>query len=728
MNQLQNSEAIRITNAALMTTIVVLLIVALILSGCVAPAAAPADGGADSGGESSADNRGRDDSAPGNTGGYAAPSSVESSESDAAEESSTSAMPSRPSASSAEGEAAADSASSSSGDRVGVPAAEPSYSDRYEPVTAGVVDDNEDWADYLEYRRRTRVRNIRDRDVSERYVIIVQDENGLPVHDAEVAVYAGDDEIFKARSDAGGQVLFHPLALENRGFGTRNRTREFAVAAQKGYVAERNTFDRYGDEVWALTLTDAPAPAATQLDLLFMIDATGSMDDEIAKLKASMADIANQIDELQEQPDVRYGLVHYRDRGDAYVVRTHDFTHDLGEFQDLLAAVQAGGGGDTPESMNEALHRSLNELSWRSQERDGETVRLIILVADAPPHLDYRWQDYSYESDMVEAVGMGIKIFPVGASGLEADGEFIYRQIAQFTGGKFVFLTYEDGSDPSSGAGTETEHDVDNYSVNTLDKLVVRLVRDELTKLTEPIVLDEIVQAVALVPTPRPPRPTATPTRRPTPTPRPPRVEPITCELDLDNGRNNCGGIAAIQYIDMYRASRRASDGQAVLKLTLDPRRTGYTRAAFEVIYSDTPQGWTVNIGDSQTNNGHGGDTATQSNDAEAVMLEGSLIVYANDYVPSRHTTDGHREFAYYDDMVRSEESIYFEVSNQTFIFDSPGGNETLSSQYLYALSGQSDREGRTNYDIFAAFNRTVSDAGRSGVGASKVVLTLYPR
>ncbi|MCB0093631.1 MAG: VWA domain-containing protein, partial [Caldilineaceae bacterium] len=68
---------------------------------------------------------------------------------------------------------------------------------------------------------------------------------------------------------------------------------------------------------WTLTLVDAPAPGYSQLDLLFVVDATGSMDDEIAKLKSSMADVADQIDNLPERPDVRYGLVHYRDRGDA---------------------------------------------------------------------------------------------------------------------------------------------------------------------------------------------------------------------------------------------------------------------------------------------------------------------------------------------------------------------------------------------------------------------------
>lgn len=78
---------------------------------------------------------------------------------------------------------------------------------------------------------------------------------------------------------------------------------------------------------------------------------------------------------------------------------------------------------------------------------------------------------------------MGIKVFSVGASGLNEQGEYIQRQIAQYTGGKFVFLTYKDASNPASGPGTQTVHDVRNYSVETLDQLIVRLVREELAYL-----------------------------------------------------------------------------------------------------------------------------------------------------------------------------------------------------------------------------------------------------
>lgn len=116
----------------------------------------------------------------------------------------------------------------------------------------------------------------------------------------------------------------------------------------------------------------------------------------------------------------------------------------------------------------------MHQLSWRG---DGAT-RLVILLADAPPHLDYGAPHY--DEDMVAALGKGIKLFGVGASGLNRQGEFIQRQMAQYTGGKFVFLTYADPHRPGSGPGRETVHDVKNYSVDTLDRLVVRLVTEEL--------------------------------------------------------------------------------------------------------------------------------------------------------------------------------------------------------------------------------------------------------
>lgn len=428
---------------------VLLLIVAIIFSGCAAPAApAPASApAAASGGV---------ESAAAEAPAAAAPASA-AAESESARPAPAAAAPAAPSS-----------------HRSPTPA--PYDNQRpAEPVTAGVVDDNEQWNDYLDYRARHNYLWVNERDISERITIQVWDANNEPVHDATVEIFGDQQQtIFAGRTDAGGRLFFHPRALD-----TNPRIQTFFVTASKGYVAQRQQFSRQ-ESRWTITLTDPPAAGRTQLDLLFLVDATGSMSDEIEKLTNSIAEIASQIDGLPEQPSVRYSLVSYRDRGDAYVVKAEEFTSHLNLFQKQLSRLRADGGGDYPEALNEALHTALHNSEWTGED----AVRLVILVADAPPHLDYQ-ERFAYDTDMIDAVGMGVKIFPVGASGLDEQGEYIFRQMAQFTGGKFVFLTYEDGSDSTSGPGTETTHDVDNYSVDTLDRLVVRLVREELAKLPQ---------------------------------------------------------------------------------------------------------------------------------------------------------------------------------------------------------------------------------------------------
>ena len=581
------------------------------------------------------------------------------------------------------------------------PAAAPAHSNQYEAVTAGVTDDNDGWNDYLAYRERHRGEfYVQDRDVSERYIVYVLDENSLPVHDATVEIYADRELLFTGRTDAGGQMLFHPRALDDS-YALRN-AREFRVVAKKGYVAQSHTFARNNGDTWLLTLTSPAHADYTQLDLVFLIDATGSMGDEIDKLKASMADVADGIAALPSKPDVRYGLVAYRDRGDEYVVRPYDFTANLKDFQRNLANLRADGGGDTPESLNEALHTTLNNLSWRSDN----AVRLIVLVSDAPPHLDYN-EPFNYASDMIDMVHRGIKIFPVGASNLQGDGEYIFRQMAQFTGGKFIFLTYKNGSDPSSGPGTETNHDVDNYSVDTLDKLVIRLVRDELVKLTTPVKIapQPVVQQL--------------PSPVPTPTAQPP-VQPFSCTVDLAANRNDCGNISGLAVLDQQ-------GNQSLLRLTLDPHSTGYTNVRFDLTYSGTPNGTSVDIGDSISNDGAGGDNGNQSNNAEVQIENSVLTVYGNDYTQPGDTIDGKRQIKLVRDAVRADETVSVEVSNERLGINGAGGIEVVNSPYLFALNGQEDRLGRVNYDIYAAFNRTIQHNNSGGYGVAKVVVTLYP-
>ena len=343
-----------------------------------------------------------------------------------------------------------------------------------EPVAAGVVDDNADFGAYLAYLERGARLPVHARDVHERYGLTVHDARGRPVPDAAVTVFAGSQALpLWARTDASGHAWLHPLAAVP-GLGASL----LEVQVRDGHSGARGSalLQRGQKHQLQVTLADAARrePPRPQLDIAFLVDATGSMGDEIDKLKRSMRAVADQIAQLPSQPDVCYGLVAYRDRGDAFFVRGADFSNDLSAFQYQLAQLHATGGGDMPEALNEALHTAVHRLSWRG---DG-TARMLVLVADAPPHLDYG-APY-YDQDMQGALAKGIKLFAVGASGLDPVGEYVFRQAAQYTGGRFVFLTYADAHDPSSGPGRETTHDVRNYSVETLDALIVRLVREEM--------------------------------------------------------------------------------------------------------------------------------------------------------------------------------------------------------------------------------------------------------
>ena len=96
-----------------------------------------------------------------------------------------------------------------------------------------------------------------------------------------------------------------------------------------------------------------------------------------------------------------------------------------------------------------------------------------------PPHILITPNDFDYASEILFAAGSGIKIFPLASSGLDDQGEYIFRQMAQITGGKFLFLTYGAGGAP----GDDTTHHVDDYSVLSLDQLVLRLIEEELANL-----------------------------------------------------------------------------------------------------------------------------------------------------------------------------------------------------------------------------------------------------
>ncbi len=343
--------------------------------------------------------------------------------------------------------------------------------DQNSRLTAGEVDDNEQWDDYLLYVRDYSGASVIEVNVSERHQIWVEDSRGNPILGATVNIFTGNELVTTLRTHSDGRSYFFPQAYPIQAdvytvnVEFNGATESFIIPAD-GSEREWRITHAGGDQI----------DFETKLDILFLIDATGSMSDEINQLKENIRAISAQIDALPTEPDVRFGMVTYRDRGDAYVTQLYDFTPSIEEFAELLAGVEADGGGDYPEDLNEALSDAVHEVEWRV---DG-TVSLVFLVADAPPHLDYQ-QDNHYAVEMQEATTRGIKIYPIASSGLDEQGEYIFRQMAQYTGGRFIFLTY--GADGAGTTGTETDFEVEDYSVASLDQLVVRIVEEELSYL-----------------------------------------------------------------------------------------------------------------------------------------------------------------------------------------------------------------------------------------------------
>jgi hypothetical protein len=336
------------------------------------------------------------------------------------------------------------------------------------PLSAGSVDDNLGFAAYLGYLARYKGQPMRGMDVSERHVIRVRDAAGKSVPSAEVIVSEGADTRYQARSFADGRQHFHP-----RVSGAVGKT--FTVRASKGGIAGAKTFtagDQQAGE-WVVTLDGTPAAPKRDLQVLFMLDATGSMGGEIAQLQETIRTIAKRVADTGSTAS--YGLVAYRDRGEDWVVKKKDFTTDVAAFETSLMAIEADAGGDYPEDMEAGLVTATKELSWS----EGDATRLTFLIADAPPHVTYP-DGVPYTRSALNAACKGVKIFGVGCSGLEEAGEYALRQLSQFTMAKYLFLTR--GGDSKAGGGAVSAS-VATYSEKRLDDLIVEQVQAELGSL-----------------------------------------------------------------------------------------------------------------------------------------------------------------------------------------------------------------------------------------------------
>ncbi|MBN8982835.1 MAG: VWA domain-containing protein [Rhizobiales bacterium] len=182
------------------------------------------------------------------------------------------------------------------------------------------------------------------------------------------------------------------------------------------------------------------ANAKPTVEVAFVLDTTGSMGGLIEGAKRKIWSIATTIVDTNPDADIRMALVAYRDIGDDYVTKTFDLTLDIQDIYGNLLALNARGGGDWPESVNEALDVTVNKLKW---SKNDDARRIVFLVGDAPPHMDYA-QDTKYPVTLKVAKQRDIIVNAVQA-GTASDTARVWQDIAQLGNGRYIPIPQDGG-------------------------------------------------------------------------------------------------------------------------------------------------------------------------------------------------------------------------------------------------------------------------------------------
>src|SRR6478735_9660086 len=181
---------------------------------------------------------------------------------------------------------------------------------------------------------------------------------------------------------------------------------------------------------------ESPNEKKPRIEVCFVLDTTGSMGGLIEGAKQKIWSIANEMISAQPTPELKLGLIGYRDRGDEYVVKSFSLTDDIDAIYGHLREFQAGGGGDTPESVNEALAEAIHKMPWSS---DSKVLKIIFLVGDAPPHMDYpngpKYPDLCREAAKKDLIINTIQC------GEMAETKPIWQEIAKLSEGSYVGIS-----------------------------------------------------------------------------------------------------------------------------------------------------------------------------------------------------------------------------------------------------------------------------------------------
>ncbi|MEM0995352.1 MAG: T9SS type A sorting domain-containing protein, partial [Bacteroidota bacterium] len=296
----------------------------------------------------------------------------------------------------------------------------------------------------------------------ERYTVQLKTSNNSAVIDASVRLIdKAGAVVWETRSDNTGKA-----ELWANIFQTNTKSSRYSIEVL--YEGERHVLKNVEQFHNGINLMEIPIPCYNNqlIDITFVVDATGSMGDEIEYLKAELNDIIGKVKDTLPDIAVRLGTVFYRDEGEEYLTKKSAFSDEIEKTTAFISAQTASGGGDFPEAVESALAVAIDSMQW------SETAlgRFLFLVLDAPPHHNPEVVK-KLQALSQKAAAKGVRIIPVTGSGIDKSTEYLMRTLALMTNGTYVFLT-----DDSGIGNGHIKPTTDSYEVELLNDLLVRLI------------------------------------------------------------------------------------------------------------------------------------------------------------------------------------------------------------------------------------------------------------
>jgi hypothetical protein len=334
-------------------------------------------------------------------------------------------------------------------------------------LTAGDIDDNLNYNALLAYIERSQAANniLPTIDLSQRLTLTLQDPKGIALGNTPVRITTNNGIPLETYTSSNGELQLFPA------FDNLNANATLEIIKPSHEDAGQNRPNYIPIDITAqqqnLTIAGSISTAPTQLDLMFVIDSTGSMQDELNYITTEIRDIIGNISSYFPNTNIRLSLMLYRDNGEKYITRNFPFSHSLNNMQNFLSEQRAAAGGDYPEAMEVALKEAL-QADWRT----GNTARLMFLIADAPPH-DAQLNNIITLAK--QARQQGIRLYSVAGSGVAEITEYVMRIASVLTQARYLFLT-----DDSGVGDSHAEPSVGCYQVTHLNRLMMRVISSEL--------------------------------------------------------------------------------------------------------------------------------------------------------------------------------------------------------------------------------------------------------